>query len=394
MTAATEAANSGTPHNTKGDVFTSYHVEDFAVPKGRDEVWRFVSLRRLRGLHDGSFPEAGEPQIDVQAPEGSGVTTEQVAKDSELATRAGAPADRVAAQAWTSMKDVTAVHIPGDTSLDDPIVITVTGRGVDQTSFAGLVVEVGAGAKAVVSLRYIGSGIHADNVHFLIGDNANLTVVTDINWEDDAVHLSQHQGHLGRDAVLRHTTGTFGGNVVRLVPRVNFAGTGGDAEMLGIYFADDGQYFENRLLVDHSEPACRSNVLYKGALQGDPASDKPDTRTCWVGDILIRAGAENTDTYETNRNLVLSEGARADAIPNLEIETGEIANAGHAAAVGRFDDEQIYYLRSRGIPEEQARRLIIHGFFHDVINRIPVESIRNVFAERVATELELAENDD
>ena len=111
-----------------------------------------------------------------------------------------------------------------------------------------------------------------------------------------------------------------------------------------------------------------------------------------MGDVLIRAEAKGTDTYETNRNLVLTDGARADAIPNLEIETGEIAGAGHAATVGRFDDDQLFYLRSRGIREEDATRLIIRGFFNEVLNQIPVESIREELIARVAGELERNEN--
>ena len=199
---------------------------------------------------------------------------------------------------------------------------------------------------------------------------------------------------MGRDSVLRHNTAIFGGEIVRIVPRVAFTAPGGDAEMLGVYFADAGQYFENRLLVDHSVPNCRSRVFYKGALQGETHADgsaesgRVEARTCWVGDVLIRKDANNTDTYETNNNLILTEGARADAIPNLEIQTGEIVGAGHAATVGRFDDLELFYLMSRGIPAAEARRLIIRGFFSEVISRIPVESLREDLETRVIDELE------
>jgi Fe-S cluster assembly protein SufD len=131
--------------------------------------------------------------------------------------------------------------------------------------------------------------------------------------------------------------------VVRQSPTVTFTQPGGDAELLGLYFADAGQHLEHRLLVDHAVPHCRSNVAYKGALQGEGA------HTVWIGDVLIRAVAEATETYELNRNLVLTDGARADSVPNLEIETGEITGAGHASATGRFDDEQLFYLQARGI---------------------------------------------
>lgn len=379
-----------TPHNTKGDVFTSYNVEDFDVPRGRDEVWRFISLRALRGLHNGTFAEQIDADINVDVPGGAGsVTVERIAKDDPRAKAAGAPADRVAAQAWTSMDDPTLVSVAKDAQVEDPIKVTTTGHGADKTktAFGGIVVELGAHAKATVVLAYRGSATYADNVHFVLGDAAELTVVTDCDWENDTVHLSNHQVAVGKDAKLNHSVATFGGEIVRIVPRVRFTAQGGDVEMLGVYFADDGQYFENRLLVDHSEPNCKSNVLYKGALQGDKET-RTEARTCWVGDVLIRSNASNTNTYEANRNLVLSEGARADAIPNLEIETGDIPGAGHAATVGRFDDMHLFYLMSRGIPEAEARRLIVHGFFTEVINKIPVEYVREELEKRVTEELE------
>ncbi len=128
-------------------------------------------------------------------------------------------------------------------------------------------------------------------------------------------------------------------------------------------------------------PHCTSRALYKGALQGDKA------HTVWVGDVLIRRAAEGTDTYELNRNLVLTDGARADSVPNLEIETGEIVGAGHASATGRFDDEQLFYLLSRGIPAEVAKRLVVRGFFGEVLLKIGIESVRERTAEIIEREL-------
>ena len=148
-----------------------------------------------------------------------------------------------------------------------------------------------------------------------------------------------------------------------------YAGPGGAVEMLGLYFADAGQHIEHRLFVDHNEPKTKSNVLYKGALQGDRA------HTVWIGNVLIRKEAEGIETYEENRNLVLSDGCQADSVPNLEIETGEIDGAGHASATARFDDEQLFYLRSRGVSEKEARRLVVHGFFNDLIRKIGVPEI-------------------
>jgi Fe-S cluster assembly protein SufD len=163
---------------------------------------------------------------------------------------------------------------------------------------------------------------------------------------------------------------------------VEYAGPGGDVDLLGLYFADGGQHLEHRLFIDHAVPKCRSRVTYKGALQGDSA------RTVWVGDVLIRAGADGTDTYELNRNLLLTPEARADSVPNLEIETGEILGAGHASTTGRFDDEQLFYLQSRGIPADEARRMVVRGFFADVIAQIGVDALEERLLSAVEAELE------
>jgi Fe-S cluster assembly protein SufD len=174
----------------------------------------------------------------------------------------------------------------------------------------------------------------------------------------------------------------IGGDLVRQYTSVEYSDRGGDCEAYGLYFADAGQHLEHRLLVDHAVPDCRSYVAYRGALQGKEA------HTVWVGDVLIRAEATGTDTYEINRNLLLSDGARADSIPNLEIETGEVAGAGHASATGRFDDEQLFYLMARGIPAEEARRLVVRGFFNELLGKIPVTELRERLAGVIEARLQ------
>ncbi|MHA3022132.1 Fe-S cluster assembly protein SufD [Mycobacterium sp. BMJ-28] len=373
----------------KGEAFTSFDVDAFEVPAGRDEIWRFTPLKRLRGLHNGSAPATGSALIEVsQRP---GVTVETAHRGDERLGQAGVPADRVAAQAFSSFSQATVVTVARDTKVDEPIEITVSGPGEGATAYGHLQIRVEELAEAVVVIDHRGSGTYADNVEFVVGDAAQLKVVWIADWADDAVHVSMHHAALGRDSVLRHFAVTLGAEVARLTGRVQFRAPGGDAELLGLYFADDGQHLESRLLVDHAQPNCRSHVTYKGALQGDPSTDRPDTHTVWIGDVLIRAEATGTDTYEVNRNLVLTDGARADSVPNLEIETGEIVGAGHASATGRFDDEQLFYLRARGIPENQARRLVVRGFFGELIQKISVPAVRDRLTAAIEHELELTE---
>ena len=374
----------------KGELFASFDVDAFEVPHGRDEIWRFTPLRRLRGLHDGSARASGTAQITVS--EQPGVETEIVRRGDERLGQGGVPADRVAAQAFSSFNFATLVTVGRDTQLAGPVNIEVTGPGAGAVAYGHLQIRVEERSEAVVVIDHRGSGTYADNVEFIVDDAARLTVVWIADWADDMVHVSAQHARLGKDSVLRHVAVTLGGEVVRMSANVRYTAAGGDAELLGLYFADDGQHLESRLLVDHAQPDCRSNVLYKGALQGDPGSKLPDAHTVWVGDVLIRAEATGTDTFEVNRNLVLTDGARADSVPNLEIETGEIVGAGHASATGRFDDEQLFYLRSRGIPEDQARRLVIRGFFGEIISKIGVPEVGERLTAAIEHELAITES--
>ncbi|MGH8868597.1 MAG: Fe-S cluster assembly protein SufD [Actinomycetes bacterium] len=381
---------SPTPHRHGGEAAAavgshlartgSYDVDDFAVPTGREEEWRFTPLRRLAGLHDGTARTEGSVEVSVDAaPE---VTVETVGRDDARLGRTGPPIDRVAAQAFSGFEKATVLTVGPETRTSKPTVVTVRGEGGHHAAAYGhTLVEVKPYGEAVVVLDHRGSVAYADNVEYVLADGASLTVVSLQDWDDDAVHLSHHVARLGRDARLKHVAVTFGGDLVRLFPRVAYDGPGGDAELLGLYFADAGQHLEHRLFVDHAVPQCRSNVAYKGALQGR------DAHTVWIGDVLIRAAAEGTDTYELNRNLVLTDGARADSVPNLEIETGEVAGAGHASATGRFDDEQLFYLQSRGIGELEARRLVVRGFFADLVGRIGVPEVADRVLDTVEREL-------
>ncbi|MGM7643640.1 Fe-S cluster assembly protein SufD [Nocardia sp. JW2] len=369
----------------KGEVFTSFDVDQFEIPSGRDEAWRFTPLRRLRGLHDGTAVRDGQATVEVS--EVAGVTVETVDRTDARLGQAGTPADRVAAQAYSGFETATVITVGKETEVSDPVTVTVTGPGEGKTAYGHLQIRLDNFAVATIVLDQRGSGTYAENVEFVLGDSAKLTVVAVQEWADDAVHVTAHHLKLGRDANLRHVSATLGGDLVRLSGTVRYAGPGGEAELFGLYFADAGQHFEQRLLVDHAEPNCKSNVLYKGALQGDPSSPKGDARTVWIGDVLIRAAAEGTDTYEANRNLVLTDGARADSVPNLEIETGEIAGAGHASATGRFDDEQLFYLRARGIPEDVARRLVVRGFFFEIIQKVTVPEVRERLEAAIEAEL-------
>ncbi|MFI6315957.1 Fe-S cluster assembly protein SufD [Nonomuraea sp. NPDC050556] len=353
----------------------SYSLDDFEVPTGREESWRFTPLSRLKGLHNGTASASGHVIVDVDAaPE---VTVETVGRDDARIGKAYTPTDRVSAQAYNSFEKATVITVPREAVASKATVLTLTGSG-DGAAYGHIVIDVQPMAEAVIVLDHKGSAVYADNVEFAVGDGATLKVVSLQDWAADAVHVSHHHAQLAKDATFRSFVVTFGGDLVRLSPSVSYTGPGGDADLSGLYFVDAGQHLEHRLLVDHSQPNCKSNVDYRGALQGE------DAHAVWIGDVIIRVEAEGTDTYELNRNLILTDGARADSVPNLEILTGEVAGAGHASASGRLDDEHIFYLQARGIPYDEARRLVIRGFLGQLVEKIEIGEIR----DRVLTALD------
>jgi len=358
----------------------SFDLDDHAVPTGREEVWRFTPVKRLKGLHNGKFTADGKIVVDVDSP--SEVRIESVDRTDSRLGSIYTPNDRVSAQAWNSFSQATVVTIPSEVVPDHPVVISVRGEtDGDQASFGHLFVDVEPHASATLVIDHQGHAVMASNVEVRVGDGAQVTMVSVQDWDDDAVHIAHQHAQVGRDAAYKQVVVSFGGDLVRLSSSVDYAGPGGEVEMLGLYFADAGQHLEHRLFVDHNAPHTKSNVEYKGALQGQGA------HAVWIGDVLIRKVAEGIDTYESNRNLVLTDGARADSVPNLEIETGEIEGAGHASTTGRFDDEQLFYLQSRGVAEDEARRLVVHGFFADIIRRIGIREVEDRLLTAVEAEL-------
>ncbi|MEN3271926.1 MAG: Fe-S cluster assembly protein SufD [Actinomycetota bacterium] len=351
-------------------------MTEFPVPTGREEAWRFTPLKRV----EAALAAAEPGKVVIERSAGSGVEFANVERTDPRVGRVLTPRDRYEALAMASYDRAAVLTVPRGSVPGEPTIVTVRGEG--GLAYGHLVVDVEEGAEATVILDHSGSATFLANAEYLVGDNARLTVVSLQDWDDGSVHLGTHVAQVGRDATFRSIVVSLGGGVVRLVPEVRFCAPGGDAELLGLFFADAGQHLEHRLLVDHAVSHCRSRVTYKGALQGEGA------HTVWIGDVLIAADTVGTDTYELNRNLVLSDGAHADSVPNLEILSGEVVGAGHASATGRFDDTQLFYLQSRGIPADEARRLVVRGFFADVIQRIEVPALRERLVNAIEAELE------
>lgn len=369
-------------HSSRGDRPTSFSLSDFAVPHGREEDWRFTPMRRIEKLFETQNFESESLGVRIDAPEE--VLVEEVTRDDQRLGSVLAPGDRTSVVAWNAFTSAQIVTVPKKTELSAPIMIDIDGDEATRVQHLALRVESQSVATIVMNHRGGGHGALNQTVEIEAGDASDLTIVSIQEWDDEFLHASNHRIAIGRDAKVRHIIVTLGGDLVRICSDTDYRGPGGELTMLGLYFVDSGQHLEHRVFVDHSQPNCYSRVTYKGALQGK------DAHSVWIGDCLIREAADGTDTYELNRNLVLSEGAKADSVPNLEIENGEIIGAGHASATGRFDDEQLFYLMSRGIAEADARRLVVRGFFAELIEQIGVPQVQEHLMNAIEKELERA----
>ncbi|WP_150462447.1 Fe-S cluster assembly protein SufD [Nesterenkonia ebinurensis] len=386
--AAAKPLTSGS--GSRGNRHIGYDLAGFPEPTGREEEWRFTPLKKLAGvLSDTPTANAvtdSEP-VDYQVTEGVDGVVLSTLRDGE-APRGTVlqPADRAAVVAYKNVEQALYLKVTEGTELDEPLRVDITGTQAGSRGNAHVVLEAEPNAKAVFVLEHRGSADFNGNVEIKVGQGADVTVISLQRWDDDAVHVGQHDAAVGQDASYKHVAVSLGGSVVRLNTNFRYTGEGAEAQMYGLYFADSGQHIEHRTFVDHNTPRNTSNVLYKGALQGETA------RTVWIGDVLIRAAAEGTDSYEKNQNLVLTDGARADSVPNLEIETGLIEGAGHASSTGRFDENHLFYLMARGIPEKVARQLVVRGFLNEVIQKIGVPSIEESLQEDLEAELEILGN--
>ena len=375
---AEHSHGAGVPIQIRSARLRSANVADFGPVSRVEEQYRYITSERLAGLDADSLDEyIGD--ISIKHPDG--VTTAWVGAEHPAFGAAGLPEDRPSAAAWGSAEQAYLVTIPGDAKPDCEIQIGINSE-TETPSALHVIIDAKPFSRGTVILDHKGAAVLGENVEIIVGDEAEITVISIQDWDTKAVHNSAQFAKLGRNSKLRHMVVSLGGKTLRVSTSAEFTAPGGDVELLGMYFADAGQYIENRLYVDHAVPNCKSRVTYKGALQGDKA------HTVWVGDVLIRMAAEGTDTYELNRNLLLTDGARADSVPNLEIETGKIEGAGHASASGRFDDEQLFYLQARGINEREARRLVVRGFLNEIIQKIGNEEIESRLSASIEAELE------
>lgn len=367
------------PLQTRNERPRSTSISDFSELSSRQEIWRYLPMDKLRGLDSEVMAELQDSEIKKElAP---GVTATWIDSTADIVGKAGLPEDRISAIAWTNASKTLLVEIQDNAEIAEPSFLTAELANADAKAFH-VFVKIGANAKATIVLDHVGLGVLAENVEIELGAGAKLDFVSIQDWDQGSSHISSQFTRLGRDSVLKHVVVSLGGDLVRVTPSAALSSPGAEIQMYGVYLANSNNYFEHRPYVDHIAENCISNVAYKGALQGAGA------HTVWVGDVLIRQSAVGTNSYELNRNLLLTDGARADSVPNLEIETGKIEGAGHASASGRFDDEQLFYLMARGIDDTEAKRLVVRGFLNEVVQKVGIEAVEERLIKSIEKELE------
>lgn len=360
VTAVARADGGGVfvPVQTRSERFASTDVDAFPDVRGVEIEWKFSPISRLRELIAGELDGSRYP---IDLPVRPGATIEWVPRADDRVGSAGIPEDKAAANAWSRFEEALAITISGEEFVD--LHLSRSAMGGSHRA-AHTVITAKKHSHGHIVIENSGPARLVENLEIVVEDGADLTVVSIQEWDDDAIQLASHFARIGRGGKLRHVLVSLDGSIIRINPSTHLVGDGAEVELFGAYFSTAGQHIEQQVFVDHDAPATRSRVTYKGALQGEKA------RSVWVGDVLIRQSGSGTDSYEQNRNLLLTDGARADSIPNLEIETGDIQGAGHASASGRFDDEQLFYLQARGITEEEARRLVVRGFLSEIVQKV------------------------
>jgi Fe-S cluster assembly protein SufD len=377
------------------------YFEKLDLPREKDEPWRYTDLRRLRFRLDDFAPmEAGTEDGNLVL---AGIDPALAARGvvlSSLSAALGSHHDLVQRYLFGEVdpgQDVFAalhgalfaggafLYVPRGVEVAVPVEAThqISEGGVAAFPHTLIVVEEGA---AVVFLERYRSpdldpaSLSDSAVEIVAGPGASVTFVTLQEYGRGVWHFQTQRAICDHEASLRSLVVTLGGRFSRAQVESVLQGEHGESEMLGLYFAEANQHFDMRTLQDHAAPSSTSDLLYKGAL-------KDHSHTVYSGLIRVQPAAAKTDAYQANRNLVLSDHAKADSKPELEILNNDV-RCTHGSTVGQVDEDQLFYLQSRGVSREEAQRLIVEGFFEDVINRVRIEEVRSALHEAITRKLE------
>lgn len=388
------------PSWRRAQMESAYRVfESLDEPTGVEEDWRYVdydmpfselSLVESTGepLPEGPFLESiGETSGHVLIIDGEVVEAEsdsaRVSTLSDLEERefsvVAPDHNKLAAAHATFASDGVFIDVGDGNAIGSPLVIEVQGTASETASFPHISVKVGENAEARVLLVYRSAEgarlLMVPEVDLKVADGGNLRFMSVQGLDRAATSVVHQRLRLGRDATGRTGEVGLGAKLGRLDLGVNLDGDGSSSEVVGLYFGEGNQTLDYRMVINHAGRSTSSDVFLKGAVEDEAQS-------VFTGLLRIEKDAQKTSTFETNRNLVLSDNAKAHSVPNLEILCNEVI-CGHASSVGPLEEDHLYYLQSRGLGKERAERLLIRGFFREVIDRLPIEGLEGPVSEEV-----------
>ena len=370
------------------------HYRRMGMPTSKDENWKYVDLAfdldemGLPGAVGEPLPEdaflaslgdrAGEAvMVDgsvlgvrnrTEAWMGSWVEGWNGGPSSELLT---ADTDKFAAAAMAFSRDGITLRIPPHCAVDAPFVIDVQSTLSDTVTFPTLTFRAEQNSEATVVVLFRSpdgvSSVIVPNLQTTVGRGARLSVTTVGLMGREGANVMHHRSRIDADATLRMGEIGLGGRLARVDLRTTLAERGGNVEVVGLYFGEGSQVLDYRLVVNHVGPSTSSDVFLKGGVQDQAQS-------IFTGLLRIDEEAAGTSAFETNRNLVLSDGAKANSVPNLEILCNDVI-CGHGSSVGPLETEPLYYLMSRGISKARAERVLVRGFFGEAIDRLPLDDL-------------------
>ena len=352
------------PVQTRNERFTSGNPADYPTPSPVQAEWKFSPIDLLNPLLEVTTTDTYDFTV-------SGATAEWADAEKYLG-RAGIPEEIFSAKAWESATKSLLLELSGE---GEPVILS---RKIEGQIAAHTVIIAKPNTKRTVIIRNSGAGTIIENLEIVVSDGATLNLVHLNEFAGTAIQLASHFSKLEKAAELNYFHLNLGGKIVRVNPNIYLDGEQSTGRAYGASLVSPNDYLENRVFIHHHGQKATSDVLFKNVLLGD------GSRSVWIGDVLIGPDASGTNSYEANRNLLLSDKARADSIPNLEIETGDIEGAGHASATGRLDDEQLFYLQSRGVGEIEARRLVSLGFLVEILGKIGQPELETEIANKFA----------
>jgi Fe-S cluster assembly protein SufD len=388
---------------------------ELPLPNQRDEEWMRTDIRLFRL---DKFGFAGEPASGGEVP--AGLLTHGVQLGGHVSALDGRPHDAHLEKKWArqgvlfgSLDELAGEHgdlvrkhlfravdsgydkfaalhaagwsggallyVPRGVAIDEPLhMLSVLSAGAADFGHALVILEDGAEATLLAETASIdegSAGLHCGAVELLLAPGAKLRYVNFQNWATGVWHFAHHKALVGSDAALQWTIAALGSKLSKVNQHVALVGRGAGAQVNGVIFSEGKQHLSYHTLQHHQAPACRSDLLYKAALQDA-------SRTVWRGMIRVDKDAQKTDGYQRNDNLMLSDEARCDSIPGLEILADDV-RCTHGSTTGRVDDEQIFYARTRGLTRKEAVRMVVAGFFQQVFDRITIESVRDALGEAI-----------